>query len=296
MQGYHCGGQERGYHPRQARRGGPASDGRTAAISLFPLPRAGNIQYLGSLRDAISARAVVSSDLFAEGRRRPDLVRLLGPWARRARTIWASLTEAPVAAARLAQDLPRQRPRHAAPARPADAVAGLRPVMARSGGDAAGDVRARDREDGSRPSSCLIAVRGHRRRRRRVLDREDFDAKIERLLREYLFVFADDEGAEVDAFNGNIPQALLAGQRRRSPTRARGAKPARTWRASWPPSADPAIAPAADVPDRLRAAADRGGRRRAACPRRATVPAPGSRLRGISSSRSLTSTEMLTNH
>lgn len=35
------------------------------------------------------------------------------------------------------------------------------------------------------------------------------DQKIERLLREYLFVFGDDEGAAIDTFNGNIPQALL---------------------------------------------------------------------------------------
>jgi hypothetical protein len=35
------------------------------------------------------------------------------------------------------------------------------------------------------------------------------DKKLERLLREYLFVFGDDEGAEVDALAGNVPQALL---------------------------------------------------------------------------------------
>ena len=291
MQGYHCGGQERGYHPRQARRGGPASDGRTAAISLFPLPRAGNIQYLGSLRDAISARAVVSSDLFAEGRRRPDLVRLLGPWARRARTIWASLTEAPVAAARLAQDLPRQRPRHAAPARPADAVAGLRPVMARSGGDAAGDVRARDREDGSRPSSCLIAVRGHRRRRRRVLDREDFDAKIERLLREYLFVFGDDEGAEVDAPPATSRRRCCWQRRRHQPGGVArpgrsGAHPGRHGRPGHPACGGAPTAYALPPPRRTR--------RALALP----APALGARQKTTRhlSPPSLTSTEMLTNH
>ncbi|MES1204824.1 MAG: DUF1549 and DUF1553 domain-containing protein [Pseudomonadota bacterium] len=38
---------------------------------------------------------------------------------------------------------------------------------------------------------------------------EDMDKKTERLMREALFVFGDDEMAEVDTFNGNIPQALL---------------------------------------------------------------------------------------
>jgi hypothetical protein len=38
---------------------------------------------------------------------------------------------------------------------------------------------------------------------------EDMDKKINRLLREYLFVFGDDEMAEINTFNGNIPQALL---------------------------------------------------------------------------------------
>jgi len=38
---------------------------------------------------------------------------------------------------------------------------------------------------------------------------QPIETKIERLMREYLFVFGDDEGAEVDTFNGNIPQALL---------------------------------------------------------------------------------------
>jgi hypothetical protein len=37
----------------------------------------------------------------------------------------------------------------------------------------------------------------------------DDDKKIERLLREYLFVFGDDEGAVVNALASNIPQALL---------------------------------------------------------------------------------------
>jgi Protein of unknown function (DUF1549)/Protein of unknown function (DUF1553) len=38
---------------------------------------------------------------------------------------------------------------------------------------------------------------------------EDMEKKINRLLREYLFVFGDDEMAEINTFNGNIPQALL---------------------------------------------------------------------------------------
>jgi hypothetical protein len=38
---------------------------------------------------------------------------------------------------------------------------------------------------------------------------EGMDKKIERLLKEYLFVFGDDEMTEINTFNGNIPQALL---------------------------------------------------------------------------------------
>jgi hypothetical protein len=38
---------------------------------------------------------------------------------------------------------------------------------------------------------------------------QPIERKIERLLREYLFVFGDDERAEIDTFDGNIPQALL---------------------------------------------------------------------------------------
>jgi hypothetical protein len=35
------------------------------------------------------------------------------------------------------------------------------------------------------------------------------DKKLQRMLREYLFVFGDDEGAEVNALAANVPQALL---------------------------------------------------------------------------------------
>ena len=38
---------------------------------------------------------------------------------------------------------------------------------------------------------------------------EGIDKKIQRMLREYLFVFGDDEMTEINTFNGNIPQALL---------------------------------------------------------------------------------------
>jgi hypothetical protein len=41
------------------------------------------------------------------------------------------------------------------------------------------------------------------------LDADKVQKRIERALKEYLFMFADDEGAEVNTFNGNIPQALL---------------------------------------------------------------------------------------
>jgi hypothetical protein len=37
----------------------------------------------------------------------------------------------------------------------------------------------------------------------------EMQKKIDRALKEYLFVFADDEMAEIDTFNGNVPQALL---------------------------------------------------------------------------------------
>ncbi len=39
--------------------------------------------------------------------------------------------------------------------------------------------------------------------------RKRVEARREQALREYLFVFADDEAAQVDAFSGNVPQALL---------------------------------------------------------------------------------------
>ena len=38
---------------------------------------------------------------------------------------------------------------------------------------------------------------------------DEVQKKIDRALREYLYVFGDDEMAEVETFNGNIPQALL---------------------------------------------------------------------------------------
>src|SRR5262249_46493171 len=41
------------------------------------------------------------------------------------------------------------------------------------------------------------------------LDAEQIRKRIERALKEYLFLFADEEMAEVNTFNGNIPQALL---------------------------------------------------------------------------------------
>jgi hypothetical protein len=41
------------------------------------------------------------------------------------------------------------------------------------------------------------------------LDADKVRKRIERALKEYSFIFADDEGAEVNTFNGNIPQALL---------------------------------------------------------------------------------------
>jgi hypothetical protein len=40
-------------------------------------------------------------------------------------------------------------------------------------------------------------------------DAEEIQKRIDRALKEYLFVFGDDEMAEVDTFNGNVPQALL---------------------------------------------------------------------------------------
>jgi hypothetical protein len=41
------------------------------------------------------------------------------------------------------------------------------------------------------------------------LDADKIQKKIARALKEYLFMFADEEMAEVNTFNGNIPQALL---------------------------------------------------------------------------------------
>jgi hypothetical protein len=38
---------------------------------------------------------------------------------------------------------------------------------------------------------------------------ERLTRKLERLMREHLFVFGDDERAEISTFDGNIPQALL---------------------------------------------------------------------------------------
>ena len=63
------------------------------------------------------------------------------------------------------------------------------------------------------------------------LDADKVRKRIERGLKEYSFIFADDEGAEVNTFNGNIPQALLLFN---GELTNQGAKqrPARTWRAS----------------------------------------------------------------
>jgi Protein of unknown function (DUF1549)/Protein of unknown function (DUF1553) len=41
------------------------------------------------------------------------------------------------------------------------------------------------------------------------LDADKIQKRIDRALKEYLFLFADEEMAEVNTFNGNIPQALL---------------------------------------------------------------------------------------
>ena len=41
------------------------------------------------------------------------------------------------------------------------------------------------------------------------LDADKVQKRIDRALKEYLFMFADEEMAEVNTFNGNIPQALL---------------------------------------------------------------------------------------
>jgi hypothetical protein len=41
------------------------------------------------------------------------------------------------------------------------------------------------------------------------LDADQIQKRIDRALKEYLFLFADEEMAEVNTFNGNIPQALL---------------------------------------------------------------------------------------
>jgi hypothetical protein len=54
--------------------------------------------------------------------------------------------------------------------------------------------------------SLLIATGSDRMERGGA---EVMDKKIARLLRECLFVFGDDEAAEVNTFNGNVPQALL---------------------------------------------------------------------------------------
>ena len=41
------------------------------------------------------------------------------------------------------------------------------------------------------------------------LDADKIQKRVDRALKEYLFMFADEEMAEVNTFNGNIPQALL---------------------------------------------------------------------------------------
>ena len=41
------------------------------------------------------------------------------------------------------------------------------------------------------------------------LDADQIQKRIDRALKEYLFLFGDEEAAEVNTFNGNIPQALL---------------------------------------------------------------------------------------
>src|SRR6185369_10248555 len=68
---------------------------------------------------------------------------------------------------------------------------------------------------------------------------EEIQKKIDRALKEYLFVFADDEMAEVDTFNGNVPQALLVfnGEITNQGSRAR---PGGTLAGILAASADPA--------------------------------------------------------
>ncbi len=54
----------------------------------------------------------------------------------------------------------------------------------------------------------LIVATGLETSQRRDIQRL-VEARREQVLREYLFVFADDEAAEVESFSGNVPQALL---------------------------------------------------------------------------------------
>ena len=68
---------------------------------------------------------------------------------------------------------------------------------------------------------------------------DDDEKKIERLLREYLFVFGDDEGAAVNTFGSNIPQALLLWNGEVTNQGAR-ARPAGTLAAILAASPDPA--------------------------------------------------------
>jgi hypothetical protein len=68
---------------------------------------------------------------------------------------------------------------------------------------------------------------------------EDIQKRIDRALKEYLFVFGDDEMAVVDTFNGNVPQALLLWNGEITNLGAR-ARPGGTLASVLRASADPA--------------------------------------------------------
>ena len=183
------------------------------------------------------ARAVVSSDLFAKAAVDRLWAQLFG---RGLVEPWDDLGGErdpghPELLVRLARGLPRQRLRRSAPAAPARAVARVRcvfcmwdpgrvPPPATGSGERSSPAptrsrrvrgfRARAGPASDTGAAVPLAARGHRGRPMSRTSADAYDKKIRRLLREYLFVFGDDEMGARERLRRQHPAGAAADQRR----------------------------------------------------------------------------------